>query len=112
MNNKELEIEFEGTGEVDGMLFKQIDKTPYGYLYQVTDESVTRFEVFEKKATPICLDFANRTYSETDTKDSYPTSKNFGVWAWGVAEEEQARELLASLEGKFLLKKCKQDEKV
>lgn len=32
MNNKELEIEFEGTGEVDGMLFKQIDKTPYGYF--------------------------------------------------------------------------------
>ena len=68
MNNKELEIEFEGTGEVDGMFFKQIDKTPYGYLYQVTDESVIRFEVFEKRTAPICLDFANRIYSETDTK--------------------------------------------
>lgn len=98
MNNRELELEFTGTGEVDGMQFTQVDKSDFGYLYQVTDESVTRYEVFLKKSTPICLDFANRVYSETDTKDIYPNSKHFGVWAWGVSDETYAKRMFSELE--------------
>ena len=60
--NIELEKEFIGTGEVAGFKFKQVDKSEYGYIYQVSDESKTHFEVFKKHASPVCIDFEKRIY--------------------------------------------------
>jgi hypothetical protein len=46
--------------------------------------------VFEVKTTPICLDFANRVYSEDEVKVVYPKAKDFGVWAWSFNSLESA----------------------
>ena len=78
---KELELSFDGTGEVRGYLFQQIEKSENAYIYKVQNPVITRchYEVFERKKSPVCIDFEKRIYSETDFKESYPKSKDFGV---------------------------------
>lgn len=88
-----LRVEFEGSGEVGGMLFKQIIQSDNGYIYEVNGES-THYEVFKRKNTPICIDFDKRIYSETNFKEVYPKSKDFGVWAYTCANLEQAENKL------------------
>jgi hypothetical protein len=30
----------------------------------------------------MCIDYENNLYSETEFKEIYPNSKDFGIWAW------------------------------
>jgi hypothetical protein len=78
---KKLQENFEGTGEVKGFEFRQIKRSDKALLYGVYSGKLEHFEVFTIKTTPICLDFENRVYSETDSKEVYPKAKDFGVWA-------------------------------
>ena len=88
---KELETNFEGTGEVKGFKFNQIKSGEHAFLYEVTPpDANTHFEVFVRKNAPLCIDFENRIYSETDFKVMYPKSKDFGIWAWCIADREKA----------------------
>ena len=78
-----LEKEFAGIGEVKGFEFTQINERTQAYWYKVTDEQQNvHYEVFKRKNTPVCIDFENRIYSDTEFKEIYPKSKDFGVWAW------------------------------
>jgi hypothetical protein len=80
---QKLEKVIEGTGEVSGFTYTFAKETDKAYIYEATSEEGGRhYEVFEKKITPICLDFENRVYSETEFKEIYPKSKDFGVWAF------------------------------
>ena len=80
---QKLEKEVKGTGEVSGFNYTLAKETDKAYIYEAKSEEGHRhYEVFEKKITPICLDFENRIYSETDFKEIYPKSKDFGVWAF------------------------------
>jgi len=88
---------FEGSGEVSGMNFKQISETEKGYIYLVTDESNLHVEVFLKKISPLCIDFEKKIFSETDFKEIYPKSKDFGVWAWTYRKIQCAVNKLNSL---------------
>lgn len=77
-----LDKEFIGTGEVSGLIYRQIHSSTSAYLYEVSrDGIIVCFEVFERKNSPICIDFEKRIYSETEFKETYPKSKDFGVWA-------------------------------
>ena len=78
---KKLENEFIGKGEVDGFIFKKKSENEFGYIYQVENNGFVHYEVFDKKITPICLDFEKKIFSETDFKEQYPKSNNFGDWA-------------------------------
>lgn len=82
MNITNLPPEFKGTGEVDGFIFKLVHTSNKAVIYEVTIEESTHYEIFERKTVPLCVDFANRIYSETDFKEVYPKAKDFGVWAW------------------------------
>ena len=62
--------------------FQQVKESEYGYIYAVSDKDLTFYEVFEKKETPLCLDFKNRLYSDTEFKHRYPSNEDFGKWAW------------------------------
>ena len=84
-----LEKEFIGKGEVKGVEFKQVFANERFYIYQ---RGLHLFEVFERKTTPLCIDFAKKTYSDTDSKEIYPKSNNFGVWAWCCGSLEKAME--------------------
>lgn len=69
---KELKKEFKGIGEVKGYNFKQLNKSPYAYIYQVenTTTKALHYEVFKRQI--------NKRFNCV----SYPKSKSFGLWAW------------------------------
>ncbi len=87
----ELKKEFIGVGEVKGFIFTRIVKSKYAYIYKVHgDGGNIHFEVFERKISPICLNFESRKYSKTEFKERYPKSKDFGIWAFTVMSYESA----------------------
>ena len=78
-----LENEFIDKGEVKGFKFRKIASTQHANLYEVSSGgSKVHYEVFLTKSTPMCLDFKKRVYSETEYKQKYPKSSDFGAWAW------------------------------
>lgn len=89
----ELPKQFDGVGEVKGAYFSQISHEDGVYLYGVrgSTPAETRFEVFKRKVVPVCIDFANRVYSEDEFKVSYPKSDDFGVWAWTYKSLQEAQ---------------------
>ncbi len=99
----ELEKEIIGKGEVKGYTYYQEFKTQYAYLYAVFNESgtLTHYEVFKRKNSPVCVDFENRVYSEDEFKESYPKSNAFGVWAWTCRTRSDADERLNKIEEKL-----------
>lgn len=99
-----LEKNFFGTGEVKEFEFNQIRSTVSAYLYEVKqNDGNIHFEVFKRKNAPMCIDFENRIYSETDFKEIYPKSNDFGVWAWTFKSYFKSLELLNILENGEIL---------
>ena len=83
MKTKKLEKNFIGIGDVKGFKFTQIKASTTAYLYEVNHGGgVIYFDVFKRKTTPVCIDFKKRVYSETEQKEIYPKTKDFGIWAW------------------------------
>lgn len=92
-----LENQIIGTGDVKGFIFTQKKKSKQGYVYEVDDNDDNKhYEVFKKKEVALCIDFAKHIYSETDTKEVYPKSKDFGVWAWTFRRFVDAQKCLES----------------
>jgi len=88
---KQLEKQFDGTGQMSNFKFKQISSTIAGFLYEVTENGTNvHYEVFEAKKAPLCIDFEKRLYSETEFKEVYPKDKDFGVWAWCIRDKQKA----------------------
>lgn len=85
---RELPVEFVGTGEVRGFLFRQVSRTMFGYIYEVrvpgTEEC--HYEVFRR--------MENARFGCV----SYPKSKSFGAWAWCCDSLAKARERLKAFE--------------
>lgn len=77
-----LEKEFKGKGEVKGYYFTQILATDKGYIYKKQYNDKITYEVFKKKI--------NRRFN----KVSYPSSNNFGIWAFDVTTYEKALQRL------------------
>jgi hypothetical protein len=95
--NKELEETLEGIGETKGFVFTRVDRSNSAYLYKVDTGASVHYEVFERRNTPICIDFEQRIYSETDTKETYPKSNDFGVWAWSTNSRLRARTIFEGI---------------
>ena len=87
---QELQHYFTGVGEMKGFCFTQLHKSENAYVYEVSDGVKTHYEVFERRQSPICLDFKTNTYSDKDFKERYPKSNNFSSWAWCVNNLKQA----------------------
>lgn len=85
-----LPAQFIGTGEVKGFTFKRVFENEKGYVYGVIQNEKVHYEAFYKKVTPVCIDFENRIYSETEYKESYPSSKHFGSIAWTANSMDEA----------------------
>ena len=95
---KELEDEFIGVGDTSKFKFKKLASTDKGFLYEVMPDDTSRhYEVFERKLTPICIDFEAKIFSETDFKVKYPKSNDFGIWAWTYSSPELALNKLNNL---------------
>jgi len=85
-----LPTTFIGTGEVKDFKFTQVFENEKGYVYEVNTGSNIHYESFLKKERPICLDFEKRIYSETDKKEVYPKSNDFGATAWTTKKMSDA----------------------
>lgn len=70
----------EGIGSTRNFTFKRVYESETAYIYKM--EGLDNFEAFLKKTAPICLDFENRVYSETEFKEIYPKDEHWGAWAW------------------------------
>lgn len=81
-NIRKLPLSFIGTGEVKGFKFTLKKDGDNAYIYEVKNGNMIYYEVFLKKYSPICLDFKNKIYSDTELKEIYPNSKHFGIWAF------------------------------
>lgn len=93
-----LDANITGKGEVKGFLFTRVYENEEGYIYNVDTGESNHFEVFFRKETPICLDFENRIYSENESKEIYPKSKDFGIWAWTVRSIDEGVKKLTTTE--------------
>jgi len=83
---KPLPKNFAGRGEVKGYEFSLVSKTKWGFLYEVRlDGIITHYEVFRRKI--------NKWFG----RESYPTSKSFGISAWTYNSKEKAMRKLYSL---------------
>lgn len=95
---KELENQFYGTGEVSDFKYRKLESNSSGFLYEVIlDNKIVCYEVFNRKITPVCIDFEKRIYSKTEFKVIYPKSKDFGIWAWSYMKYDSAFEKFNSL---------------
>ena len=85
---RELPVEFVGTGEVRGFLFRQVSRTMFGYIYEVRvpGGEECHYEVFRR--------MENARFGCV----SYPKSKSFGAWAWCCDSLAKARERLKAFE--------------
>lgn len=90
MKIEKLPAMFDGKGEVSGFSFTKVYENEVGYVYEVKDGYHIHYESFKKKITPICIDFQKRIYSETEFKEVYPKSRDFGTWAWTKKEINSA----------------------
>lgn len=88
---KELEIEFQGTGEVSNFTFKQIASSTRGYVYELTDENKNRhYESFERKEQQKSDTLIKGKKVSFEEKVIYPNSNSFGVWAFCYMNIESA----------------------
>lgn len=87
-----LEEQFEGGGEVSGNTFTKVHEEEAFYIYEVSSPDVKKphYELIRRIANAVCIDFANRVYSETEFRESYPKSKQFGVNAWTCGSLDRA----------------------
>lgn len=79
-NIRLLPDEYIGRGEVRGFHFKKIMTDPRYYVYQVTDGNKKYFELIKR--------YVN------GNRESYPTSKMFGIKAWTSPTLERIEQLI------------------
>lgn len=93
-----LPYQFDGIGEVKGFKFERINFSDNAFMYKVSPpEAKCHYEVFNRKLTPVCLNFETRTYSDELFKEVYPKAKDFGKWAWCFNDSEKAHKKFKEL---------------
>jgi len=93
---KELEKEFIGAKESKGFKFKQVVADEYGYIYSVfchsegiaPDDVPMYYEVFKRKEQKESTSVIGGKECHFEAKVRYPTSNDFGVWAWVFRDNE------------------------
>ena len=97
----ELPTEFVGQGEVKNSNFRLIEKTNDYYIYErrETFEHYNRvavsYEVFKRMVYPLTeKQLASPKYEGYSHFVRYPSSSQFGVWAWYCLSMKRAREII------------------
>lgn len=82
MTRHALPNSFIGAGEVKGFNFRRVAMNPKVAIFEVYNDETQHFEVFLREYTPVCENFAERRYSETEFREVYPKAQYFGQRAW------------------------------
>lgn len=109
IQNEEITIEnlpdeFVGRGSTRKFVFTKVKDADEAAMFEVNTGESIHYEVFRKKTTPICLDFALHVYSETKFKYKYPNDNAFGKWAWTVKSKKRAMEMCDRLVNEAAIK--------
>jgi hypothetical protein len=95
---KELEKEFDGSGDCVGFKMTQLLKTDKAYLYDTTDEfGVVSYEVFERRESKDATFVRDGIEIIAEAKVKYPKSHEFGLWAFCFRDLEKAKAKLVEL---------------
>jgi hypothetical protein len=98
----ELKTIFVGRGEVKGFTFRQVARSDFGYIYEVSQPGVDKphYEAF-------C-----RRMNERFGVVSYPRSSSFGKWAFTYKTLAEAIDKLSEISNKEIMpkscQKCRQ----
>ena len=100
---KELELQFDGKGEVLGTKFRQLQKSDKAYLYELKDVETNKiyYEVFERRISKESEFVINGTLIKYEEKEIYPKSNAFGDWAWCCNSFEKAQIKFIELSNKI-----------
>jgi hypothetical protein len=95
----ELETEFQGKGQMSNFHFRQIEKTQFGYIYELTTEfGKPHYEVFERREQKEMDTEIQGQKVHYDFKIVYPSNNAFGDWAFACKQLEKAKEYLSLFE--------------
>jgi hypothetical protein len=83
---------FIGTGEVKNFIFKQIKDSSTSYIYQINNKDEIHYEVILKRDARLCINFIDKVFSEDESKEIYPKSTKFGLYAWTYRDLDKAIE--------------------
>ena len=99
---KQLEDVINGAKDVKGYVLTRIAITDDAYAYKATNVEYgdTHYEVFERR----CTKGGNATISGKvvtfDAKEIYPSSENYGVWAWCTNDINKVGDIMADISRK------------
>ena len=89
---KELELEFIGTGEVGGYLFRQKMNNGKAYIYEVSYGDVRYYEVFVRMIQKEGVIKREGKEIKIEAKVVYPKAEKFGYYAFTTRDWAQAME--------------------
>ena len=91
----ELPEKFDGAGEVHGMKFEQLLKSPSGFLFKVKDNGKIRYEVIRRIEVNL-FDWHTKTVLP-QKRVKYPKAKDFGKDGWTYSIYNKALEKFNNL---------------
>ena len=100
-----LEKEFIGGGETRGFTYSQVKSSERAFLYRVSSEEDSWFEIFERKVQQEGDVVRMGVNIHHICKELYPNSKSFGVWAWTTSNPTRAEELFSRIDNRKIKEK-------
>lgn len=80
-----------------GFVFTKLKESENVFLYQVESEGKIWYEIFKCELVAKCINFAERIYSDTNFKYTYPKARSFGYNAWTKKSIREAEELFEDI---------------
>ncbi len=97
---KQLEKTFTGKGKTGGFIFTQIKEDKGVFMYQVSTDGSTHYEVFERREREAKDAMLNGVMVHYEAKVVYPSENDFGVWAYCCSSLANAEKRFIELQGR------------
>jgi hypothetical protein len=101
---KELELEFNGSGEVSNFVFKQLKASTCAYVYEIGDENNKQhYECFERKEQQESETVLQGIKILRIAKVIYPKSNEFGKSAWCFKDFSKAQNRFEEINERMMI---------
>lgn len=76
-----------------------LEETPYGYIFTLSfNDYILGYEVFEKRIEPAETKLIDGRKVVLPDREKYPSSSEFGEWAWYTRDKTRAQQILSRFE--------------